>query len=174
MRSETPRAPMAPEAPGPRKVGKSLTTFHARAQSLFKKTPTTIAAADTIGKVTDVFPEYKYKDVYYNGGRAQNVNYNAWQGQYDSSLVSPNANGMSLNVRSIFLRLSSFLLGLLYVLSLWVCKQKIISIPILRVAGCVDVDKHCQLYASQGFCREPFTARAMRTLCRRSCDLCQT
>ncbi|CAB4027851.1 Hypothetical predicted protein, partial [Paramuricea clavata] len=129
MRSETPRAP---EAPAQRKSFKDLKTFHARARhALFKKTPSTIAASKTMGKLTDVYPEYKYKDVYYNGGRAQNMDYNsAWQGRFDS--ISQNTN-----------------------------------------AGCVDVDKHCTLYASQGFCHEPFTARAMRTLCRRSCDLCQ-
>ena len=92
MRSETPRAP---EPPAQRKTIKPLKTFHARAESLFKKTPTAIAASNTMEKVTDVFPEYKYKDVYYNGGRAENVDYsNAWQRQYDSSLVSQNRNGM--------------------------------------------------------------------------------
>jgi hypothetical protein len=42
------------------------------------------------------------------------------------------------------------------------------------VAECVDVDRHCQLYRSQGFCAGRFTANAMRSLCPRSCDLCQT
>ena len=43
---------------------------------------------------------------------------------------------------------------------------------LIFTANCVDVDKHCALYSSQGFCNEPFTASAMRTLCKRSCDLC--
>jgi hypothetical protein len=90
MRSETPRAP---EAPAQRKSLKHLKTFHARAHhALFKKTPSTIAATKTMGKLTDVYPEYRYKDVYYNGGRAQNMDYNsAWQGRYDS--ISQNTNG---------------------------------------------------------------------------------
>jgi hypothetical protein len=82
---------MSPEAPAQRKTKRPLKTFHARAQSLFKKTPSTIAASKTMGKLTDVFPEYKYKDVYYNGGRPRTMNYNgAWQGQFDASLVPQN------------------------------------------------------------------------------------
>ena len=103
MRSETPRAPMGPEAPAQRKALNPLKTFHATAQSsLFKKTPSTIAASKTMGTLTDVFPEYKYKDVYYNGGRAQNMDYNTnWQEQFDSSIVPQNANGMTSS-RSYF------------------------------------------------------------------------
>lgn len=99
MRSETPRAP---EPPAERKTFTPLKTFRGRAESLFKKTPSAIAASNTMGKVTDVFPEYKYKDVYYNSGRVENVDYNnPWQGQYDSSLVPQDKNGMILS-RSYF------------------------------------------------------------------------
>lgn len=92
MRSETPKAPMAPEAPAVKKALNPLRQFRARAQTLFKKTPSTLTASKTMGTLTDVYPEYKYKDVYYNGGRAQNVDYNAWSGQYNSNVVSPQNN----------------------------------------------------------------------------------
>ena len=91
MRSETSRAPMSAEVPAQRKTLRPLKTFRAIAQSLFKKTPSTVAASKTMGKLTDVFPEYKYKDVYYNGGKPQTMNYNGpWQGEFDSTLVSKN------------------------------------------------------------------------------------
>lgn len=73
MRSETPRGP---KAPGRRKSWTRPNTFYGRAQSLFKKTASTIAASNPIGKLTDVYPEYKYEDMYYNGGSARNVDYN--------------------------------------------------------------------------------------------------
>ena len=73
---------------------KPVKTFHARARAMATKNPR-ISAIDTMKKVPEVFPEYKYKDVFYGGSSSRNSNENPWQKEtnYDSRSISSTYNG---------------------------------------------------------------------------------
>ena len=73
---------------------KPVKTFHARARAMATKNPR-ISAIDTMKKVPEVFPEYKYKDVFYGGSSSRNSDENPWQKEtnYDSRSISSTYNG---------------------------------------------------------------------------------
>lgn len=86
----------APETKKDKNVPKAIKTFNGRAKE-FEGKKLDFSVTNAIERVPQVFPEYKYKDAYYNGRSWKNANYNSLEkvGGYDPRTVSMNNNGKS-------------------------------------------------------------------------------